>query len=430
MNYTSATGSSVHQTVSLIMAAKLLDIIVGQRTTETMNKIVEQMAQMVAPVKTTAWGGCHGSLTLVLDDADYLSITKAKIASTKPVNQPDTVNKGITAASNPLEILTFQEETKKLQKEFDLQEAVTNIGVQRIIDSVEEQYIEELNEEYFGYANSTIKSVLQHLRTNWCKVMTKERTDATEAFYQTWAPNMTHIITFGRQLTKQQKRCKTINVIISDEAKTLHFVGQMYKSDYFTEEQMTKYEILSDANKVWDKTLAHFTELFSLRKAYSDDKAANSGFESAAHVRDHSSTRSVATANTESDFTRDLYIESLEESLSAARELLASNTTTTRTPAPPIIDPITLLQNDLAEQRQQISELIATLSKGGGGDSGGKGKGKGGIGGNGDQRKTPWKEKKLCPNCNKEVVHDPADCFSLEANKDKRPKGWGVKRGN
>jgi hypothetical protein len=32
MNYTSATGSSVHQTVSLIMAAKPLDIIVGQLT--------------------------------------------------------------------------------------------------------------------------------------------------------------------------------------------------------------------------------------------------------------------------------------------------------------------------------------------------------------------------------------------------------------
>jgi hypothetical protein len=101
-----------------------------------------------------------------------------------------------------------------------------------------------------------------------------------------------------------------------------------------------------------------------------------------------------------------------------------------RTPVPPIFDPITLLQTELAEQRKQISELIATLSKGGGGNSGGKGKGKGGGGGNGDQHKTPWKEKKLCPNCNKEVVHDPADCFSLEANKDKRPKGWGIKRGN
>mgnify|MGYP006146177255 FL=1 len=418
------------------MAAKPLDVIVGQPTTETMNKMVEQMAQMVALVKTTAWGGRHGSLALVLDDADYSSITKAKITSTTPVNQPDTINKSITATSTPLEILTFQEETKKLQKEFDLQEAVTNFGVQRIINSVEEQYIEELNEEYFGYANSTIKSVLHHLRTNWCKVMTRERTDATEAFYQAWVPNMTHIITFGRQLNKQQKKCKTINVIISDEAKTLHFVGQMYKSDYFTEEQMTKYEILSDSNKVWDKTLAHFTEKISLRKANGDDRAANSGFKSAAHIRDHSSAHSIITATTESDLTRNLYIESLEGSLAAAREQYASDATT-RTPVPPAFDPLTLLQTELAEQRKQVSDvmaqnakLIATLSKGGGGNSGGGGKGKGNDGDNSNRHKTPWKEKKLCPNCNKEVVHDPADCFSLEANKDKCPKGWGTKRGN
>ncbi len=59
MNYTSTTGSSVHQMVSLIMAAKPLDVIVGQPTTETMNKMEEQMAQMVALVKTSAWGGRH-----------------------------------------------------------------------------------------------------------------------------------------------------------------------------------------------------------------------------------------------------------------------------------------------------------------------------------------------------------------------------------
>jgi hypothetical protein len=148
--------------------------------------------------------------------------------------------------------------------------------------------------------------------------MTREHTDATKAFYQAWVPNMTHIITFGRQLTKQQKKCKAINVIISDKAKTLHFVGQMYKSAYFTKEQKTKYKILLDTNKVWYKTLAHFTELFSLRKAYGNNKAANSRFESAAHVHDHSSACSVTTANTESDFTCNLYIKSLEESLAVA----------------------------------------------------------------------------------------------------------------
>jgi hypothetical protein len=40
-----------------------------------------------------------------------------------------------------------------------------------------------------------------------------------------------------------------------------------------------------------------------------------------------------------------------------------------------------------------------------------------------------WKEKNLCPNCNKVVVYDPATCFSLEANKDKCLAEWGTKRG-
>jgi hypothetical protein len=130
---------------------------------------------------------------------------------------------------------------KTLQKEFKLQEAVTTIGVQHIIISVKKQYVEEIYKDYFGYANRTIKKLLTHLHTKWCKVMTKERSNAAEAFYQAWVPSTTHIITFGCQLDKQQKKCMHINVIPLDEAKTLHFVGQMYKSDYYTKNQMTKY---------------------------------------------------------------------------------------------------------------------------------------------------------------------------------------------
>ena len=138
---------------------------------------------------------------------------------------------------------------KTLQEEFKLQEAVTTIGVQRIIDSVKGQYGKELNKDYFGYANQTIKMLLTHLCTNWCKFMMSARTDTTEAFYQAWVPSTTNIITFGRQLIKQKKKCKDINVIISEKAKTLHFIGQMYKSNYYTEEQMTKYKMQADINK-------------------------------------------------------------------------------------------------------------------------------------------------------------------------------------
>jgi hypothetical protein len=75
----------------------------------------------------------------------------------------------------------------------------------------------------------------------------------------------------------------------------------MYKSDYFTKEQMTKYEILADSDKVLEKTLTHFTNLYTLRKAYGDNRVANSGFESAAHVQENSLGHSHIT--NESDLT-------------------------------------------------------------------------------------------------------------------------------
>ncbi len=95
----------------------------------------------------------------------------------------------------------------------------------------------------------------------------KDCTNLREAFYQAWVPSTTHIITFGRQLDKQQKKCKNINVIILDEAKILHFVGQMFKSDYYTEEKMTKYKMHAYINKTWLHTLQFSTKLFAQRKA-------------------------------------------------------------------------------------------------------------------------------------------------------------------
>ncbi len=128
-------GPSVNQMVTLIMAAKPLEVIVVQPTTKFMDRMMEQMVQMVALVKTTAWGSLHGSLALVLDDADYATVTKNIVTSLTPLIKPTTINPKINKQSNPYEILTLQEEMKTLQKENKLQEAVTTIRVQCIIDS-------------------------------------------------------------------------------------------------------------------------------------------------------------------------------------------------------------------------------------------------------------------------------------------------------
>ena len=72
--------------------------------------MMEQMAQMVAPVKTTAWGGLHGSLALVLDDAEYALITKNVIKTVDALIKPVSINPKIDNKSSPYEILTLQDE--------------------------------------------------------------------------------------------------------------------------------------------------------------------------------------------------------------------------------------------------------------------------------------------------------------------------------
>jgi hypothetical protein len=118
MNYSSATGLSVHQTFALIMSAKPLDAIVGQPTTKSIDRTTEPIAQMVTPVKTTTWGGLHGSLALILDDADYATVTKNIVTLAASLSNPTTINPKINKLSTPYEILTLQEEMKTLQKEF------------------------------------------------------------------------------------------------------------------------------------------------------------------------------------------------------------------------------------------------------------------------------------------------------------------------
>ncbi len=76
--------------------------------------MTEQTAQMVTPVKSTAWGGLHGSLALILKDTVYATVAKNIITSAAPLSILTTIDPKISKLSTPYEILTLQEEMKTL----------------------------------------------------------------------------------------------------------------------------------------------------------------------------------------------------------------------------------------------------------------------------------------------------------------------------
>jgi hypothetical protein len=75
---------------------------------------------------------------LVLNNVDYATVTRQAVKLTNRLVQPPAVNPAIKDNTPQCKLLCLQAETKDLQKAFELQEAITNIGIQCIIDSVEE----------------------------------------------------------------------------------------------------------------------------------------------------------------------------------------------------------------------------------------------------------------------------------------------------
>jgi hypothetical protein len=113
---------------------------------------------------------------------------------------------------------------------------------------------------------------------------------------------------------------------------------------------MTKYEMPLDADKEWDPTLDHFSKLLVQHKAYGDNRAANSGFESAPPMFDIPSDCTFVTSKSNGDFTtRNLYIESLKESLALSHDYM-TNAPTMAPASTPVVNPLTTLHLEMDAQ--------------------------------------------------------------------------------
>lgn len=111
----------------------------------------------------------------------------------------------------------------------------------------------------------------------------------------------------------------------------------MYTGKHFTGEEMMKYEMIpNDDKNDWAKNLAYFTNLYTIRKACSEDRAEEIGFESAANVTHIAPPASINNASlnmniggtmgsitpTQEDEAAaeyNYYVEGMEESLKDAK---------------------------------------------------------------------------------------------------------------
>ena len=107
--------------------------------------------------------------------------------------------------------------------EYHFQMVIDAVAVDAIVDAINEQYINELKEDYVSYNNQTIKTILLQLRT-WKVITNGEKVSIKAHFHTPWSdtPN-SHITTFARQI-----KCSDHGVAITDDDKVVHFIQEIY----------------------------------------------------------------------------------------------------------------------------------------------------------------------------------------------------------
>eukprot|EP00804_Cyclotella_cryptica_P009387 CCRYP_018075-RA/>CCRYP_018075-RA protein AED:0.43 eAED:0.43 QI:0/0/0/1/1/1/2/0/231 len=228
MSSPTANEAAVREAVRSIIAPMPIDKIVGQPSNSTVKVLKQQLAKIVAAVKTTSWGGQHGHLTLVLNNAEYQTVTNVPMLTTTRLVLPPIVPANLANNTTLTHRTRIMADHNLECQEFWKQESVDAIIIDKIVcKAVDAAYVEELNDNYIGYGAQTIKTVLEHLRTEWCVVTTLEKKQASAAFHVQWDLT-SHITKFARELDKQQKLCRDIGVPAPDDTKVQYYVEGMY----------------------------------------------------------------------------------------------------------------------------------------------------------------------------------------------------------
>ena len=80
-------------------------------------------------------------MALILDKDDYRTVMSVTGSTINRLTNPVLANEAIVEFSTPFETLNTQEAQKAKKSAYEIQDASTDIGVERIVERIKEQYV-------------------------------------------------------------------------------------------------------------------------------------------------------------------------------------------------------------------------------------------------------------------------------------------------
>jgi hypothetical protein len=149
-----------------------------------------ELCQMAAAVESNKLGGQFGHMQLILKKKEYRIATNDKNATVDLPKKPPSVHPGFQTLKKEeltkYKVLQLEAETKRKTDAYPTQEETAKEIIRRMVANIDADYIEELNKEYRGYNNETLKSLLAHISGSYCKTTVINHLKADSNFAKSW----------------------------------------------------------------------------------------------------------------------------------------------------------------------------------------------------------------------------------------------------
>ena len=428
------TEAEIYDAVQQKMDRAPIEKIVGKPTTTTVDKMELQMGRCVAGIRTDQWGGNHGHLALIVNDAKLQTLTGDATMTVAKMAKPGNLPTGLTNTTPAIVKSRLMAQHRVDETNYTTMIVVEEVAVQKICtEIVEPMYVEELEDEFLGFKNKSIKEVIKYVRDTWCTVTTLEKEEALKEFAQPWRRGEEHVTAYCRRLDKQQKRCQELGAAAEDKTKVHMYVKCMYATDIFDEKDMMTYEEKSEADRSWAATKTYFNTIIARKDKFAEERTARrEGYESANSFGDTGSVTSNGSSYPPSNISPSnlatfdrtsmtAYTNELEGVLSDKTDEIAALTTSNE-------QLLKALETQHQQQQQAMQAMQTKMNKdmmdmfskmmagqqcqptAPSGNTGGSGGGGG-------------REPRYCNICKKkDQYHEDNDCWEKPGNEKKAPK--------
>jgi hypothetical protein len=296
-------------------------------------------------------------------------------------------------------------EHKILQKSYNDYLGVKAAGKELILYAVGDDALAPLKKLYIGFGDTTVLGMIDHLCLKTAiKMTTAQKHECrTTGYNNPWDPT-TSTTAYFTQLDRFQVSLGNRGIATSKKEKMMTAGAQMWNSEMFTEDQMVAWENKTTVQQTWAALQTYFTDKWLEQKQYSATTAKQSRFKEAALL-----AQETAAVEEEGELQAAMLQEQHDKQIAAMTATNKANMDAMMDQMNALVagrggDRRTPIQQPNKENTPPKGNICPPTDTG--------------------RNKKPKKQKALCPHCKTFVLHKPANCYELEASKDKRWPCW------